>query len=95
LWLAEKLDEPPRHDPSGITPLLNKDGKVFIYNTIHFSSFQRGLSLPAGRQALKNSSGRSVRGRWLEFSKSSKLFKALTVRELMMFSDPVLTVLPQ
>jgi hypothetical protein len=44
LELLNKSGEPPRHDPSGMTPLLEKEGKVLIYNTITFSSFLRGLS---------------------------------------------------
>ncbi len=39
------MSEPPRHDPSGRTPLLEKEGKVLIYNTITFSSFLRRSTL--------------------------------------------------
>ncbi len=43
--MLKKVGEPPRHDPSGMTPLLEKEGKVLIYNTITFSSFLRRSTL--------------------------------------------------
>jgi len=59
-----------------MTPLLIKEGKVLIYNTITFSSFLRrgptGIKLPCGQfqggASLQGSPDRSVRGRWLAFS---------------------------
>ena len=37
--MSQMTHQPPRHDPSGMTPLLEKEGKVLIYNTLTFSSF--------------------------------------------------------
>jgi hypothetical protein len=41
LGLLKKWEQPPRHDPSGMTPLLKKEGKVMIINTLTFSSSLR------------------------------------------------------
>jgi hypothetical protein len=41
MGLLKKWEQPPRHDPSGMTPLLKKEGKVMIINTLTFLPLRR------------------------------------------------------